>query len=152
MYYEPSDGHSGPVEDDNNNNIMTRGAGYYYQKQRPALIASSTHRPLTSNPVRWNPYMSGNYMLLFNWYMYINSSIITVNQFNFPDTCGGTVNIQLNFNRLLPYKSTHFPSGLDYPMICNWNFTVLSQLYSFNSSSIWQCISIRWYTEIVVVL
>jgi hypothetical protein len=96
--------------------------------------------------------MSGNYMLLFNWYMYINSSIITVNQFNFPDTCGGTVNIQLNFNRLLPYKSTHFPSGLDYPMICNWNFTVLSQLYSFNSSSIWQCISIRWYTEIVVVL
>ena len=66
MYYEPSDGHSGPVEDDNNNNIMTRGAGYYYQKQRPALIASSTHRPFTTNPVRWNPYMSGNYMLLFN--------------------------------------------------------------------------------------
>nr|CAH0107160.1 unnamed protein product [Daphnia galeata] len=103
MYYEPSDGHSGPVEDDNNN-IMTRGAGYYYQRQRPALIASSTHRPFTTNPV---------------------SSIITVNQFNFPDTCGGTVNIQLNFNRLLPYKSTHFPSGLDYPMICNWNFTVI---------------------------
>ena len=67
MYYEPSDGHSGPVEDDNNN-IMTRGAGYYYQKQRPALIASGTHlRPFTTNshPVRWNPYMSGNYMQFY---------------------------------------------------------------------------------------
>ncbi|XP_046653352.1 uncharacterized protein LOC124344005 [Daphnia pulicaria] len=64
-----------------------------------ALVATSVG-PLTANsrPVRRVPYVS--------------------------DTCGGSVNIPLSFERLLPYKSTHFPSRRDYPMLCVWNFTV----------------------------
>ncbi|XP_046441852.1 uncharacterized protein LOC124192539 [Daphnia pulex] len=67
----------------------------------PALVATSLG-PLTANsrPVRRVPYVS--------------------------NTCGGsgTGNIPLSFDRLLPYKSTHFPSRRDYPMLCVWNFTV----------------------------
>ncbi|KAK4004152.1 hypothetical protein OUZ56_005897 [Daphnia magna] len=66
-----------------------------YRDHRP----SSTARPITKRrPANWDPYVA--------------------------DTCGGTINIALSFDRLSSFKSPGFPATRDYPLICNWNVKV----------------------------
>ncbi|XP_057375620.1 uncharacterized protein LOC130696554 [Daphnia carinata] len=66
-----------------------------YRDHRPF----STARPITKRrPANWDPYVA--------------------------DTCGGTINIPLSFDRLSLFKSSGFPATRDYPLICNWNVKV----------------------------
>jgi hypothetical protein len=48
------------------------------------------------------------------------------------DTCGSTIVVPLTYNRKVlaeqtikpTYKSTDFPAGRTYPLVCNWNVQV----------------------------
>ncbi|XP_057374926.1 mucin-5AC-like [Daphnia carinata] len=40
------------------------------------------------------------------------------------DTCGGTINVPLSFDRLSSYESSQFPAGRNFPLICTWTIKV----------------------------
>ncbi|XP_059351419.1 mucin-2-like [Daphnia carinata] len=37
------------------------------------------------------------------------------------DTCGGSVNVPLTFDRISLFESSQFLEGRDYPLLCTWN-------------------------------
>ncbi|XP_046453639.1 uncharacterized protein LOC124201191 [Daphnia pulex] len=46
---------------------------------------------------------------------------------NSADTCGGTVNVPLSFDRLTPFESSQFPEERAYPLVCRWIVKVPSK-------------------------
>ena len=40
------------------------------------------------------------------------------------DTCGGSVNVPLSFDRLTTFESSQFPEERAYPLVCHWNVKV----------------------------